>query len=142
MKAIEREVTTKVIEGYLAFDKTYFCEKEDCEKYEKSALGVLKGRIQEMAIRSTTEYGLFEMGSDDCDVFVVVPKSEEDIDKLNQLAILINGDEQRKVADDVIGKMVFVYTGYHNDCCWFDTLDKLVSRITDGKYEVVEKVEE
>lgn len=139
MKKIEREITTKEIVGYESTDGIFFKKEEECEMYEKSAIGVVCGRIAEIAIKNTTEYGLFEMGSEDCGVFVVIPKDKKDIDLINQAAILINGDDQRKVTDDAIGKMVFVYTGYNNDSCWFDTLESLVRRITDGKYEVVEK---
>lgn len=137
MKEITRTKTEVV--GYESTDGTYFDTKDECQRYEQSALCVVRGRIKEIALKSTTEYGLFEMGSVDCDLFVVIPKSKEDINLLNQLAILINGDDQRQVTDGAIGKTVFVYTGYNNDSCWFDTLESLVRRITDGKYTVVEK---
>lgn len=135
-----KEVTAPKIVGYESTDGTFFSNKEECEKYEKSALGVLRGRIEEIAIERTSEYGLFEMGSDDCEVFVVIPKSKEDIDLINQYAVLINGDDQRHVTDEAIGKMVYVYTAY-TDSCWFNSLESLVSRISLGKYTVVEKAE-
>ena len=49
MKKLEKDLITKYT-VFQAVDGTEFSQKEECEKYEESALGVLRGKIKRLTI--------------------------------------------------------------------------------------------
>lgn len=75
---------------YIATDGTEFTTREECKKYEESAIGVLMVKYKPLLIKSTTEYDLFSVGCDDGDVDVVKITSEAEADVVRQLYYLFN----------------------------------------------------
>ena len=54
MKEIKTERTVYDI-SYEAVDGTSFTNKEECEKYDNSALGVLRGKVKEFAVNKPVD---------------------------------------------------------------------------------------
>lgn len=74
--------------GYKATDGTTFKLREECQKYEESAKGVLMTKYAKYNVRKTHECDLFNCGSEDdecIDLYTVTPES---IDLLRQILIL------------------------------------------------------
>lgn len=141
MKTIQKEIINHET-IYEAVDGTTFYDKAECEKYEKSALGLMKSRLTDMAIGPwTTEYSLFETGCDDCQAIVVVPKDKADIDTLRQLILLVEPDRagsiKDRVPDDFIGKVIIVFFDSCGEYVWFRTLDSIVASIAGDAFHLV-----
>lgn len=121
---------------YVAADGTEFDDRTECEKYDKSAVGVLKGRVKEMAIKDADEEAIFNCGNSENRVLVCIPKNQEDIDTIKQLIFATGGDERyANKLDGCINKIVLVFFCY-DDYIYIDTVDDVVSRATDGKYKL------
>lgn len=131
MKKIEKEVVTKVVEGYEAMDGTMFADQEECKKYEQSAKGVLRGRLKKITIKTELECNIFNSGGEN-EVWVTKPQSEADIDTIRQLYYLGGGREEYlpKNLDEQVGKIVFVtFAAYDENDVWLDTMEALMERI-------------
>lgn len=133
-------VNTTYREVYIAEDGTEFDDKNECTKYEASAVGVLKGRLAKMALYSGSEEGVFGTGSDETDAFVVVPKDEEEVKTCQQVAHMLawNDEWKKRHAEKVeIGKPVVVVFSYDDDAAWIVDLPEIVRHATDGKFRLV-----
>lgn len=139
MKTVQKEIINyKTI--YEAFDGTTFEDNAECEKYEKSAMGLMKSRVVDMAIGPwTTEYEMFEMGSDDNQAILVQPKNKADIDTLRHAYLLAGGrkDAEKAAPDSFIGRPVIMFFGYNDDCVWFRSLDGLIADIAGDGFHLV-----
>lgn len=125
---------------YVAADGTEFDDRTECEKYDKSAVGVLKGRVKAIAIKDTNEEDIFSCGNSENRVLVCIPKSQEDIDTIKQLIFATGGNKSyADKVDAYINKVVLVFFCY-DDYIYIDTVDDVVFRATDGKYKL-EKLE-
>lgn len=125
---------------YVAADGTEFDDRTECEKYDKSAVGVLKGRVKAIAIKDTNEEDIFSCGNSENRVLVCIPKSQEDIDTIKQLIFATGGNKSyADKVDGYINKVVLVFFCY-DDYIYIDTVDDVVFRATDGKYKL-EKLE-
>ena len=138
-KKIERVSYDEV---YVAVDGTEFNDREECKKYEHSALGVILGKLHKMAIKEASECDMFSgSGSEENKSYLVVPKNESDVTTIQHALFAANAykaeDAAEKVAEN-IGRPILVTFGYHNDGCWITSLDKMIEFITSGKYKVVE----
>ena len=134
MKKIEKEVVTKVIEGYEAMDGTMFQDQEECKKYEQSAKGVLKGRVKKLVFNEGTEDEILFTGSCDNKVWVCRPMTQDDVDTIKQLYMLCGGREEfLPRLDGQAGKVVLVTWDYDGDYMWFDSLEELTRRIMGDK---------
>lgn len=121
---------------YVAADGTEFDDRTECEKYDKSAVGVLKGRVKAIAIKDTNEEDIFSCGNSENRVLVCIPKSQEDIDTIKQLIFATGGNKSyADKVDGYINKVVLVFFCY-DDYIYIDTVDDVVSRATDGKYKL------
>lgn len=121
---------------YVAADGTEFDDPNECAKYDKSAVGVLKGRVKAMAIKDTNEEDIFSCGSSENRVLVCVPKNQEDIDTIKQLIFATGGNKSyADKVDGYINKVVLVFFCY-DDYIYVDTVDNVVLRATDGKYKL------
>lgn len=120
---------------YVAADGTEFDDRDECAKYDKSAVGVLKGRVKEMAIKDTNEDEIFSCGNCENRALVCVPKNQEDIDTIKQLIFATGGNKSyANKVDGCINKVVLVFFCY--DYIYIDTLNDVVFRTTDGKYKL------
>ena len=91
MEVIKKErQRTEYYEMFIANDGTEFDSREECEKYENSAEGVLMQRYKPLIVKETTEDYLFGWGSSDNTVEIVKPTSKDDADLIMQLVFLFN----------------------------------------------------
>lgn len=90
MKEIKKEIIKKEYTyQYESFDGQLFDTKEECEKYEKSAEGVLKLKFQELIVDKRDAWDLMR-GYEDNDVIGLKLSKEEDKDTVLQLYLFIN----------------------------------------------------
>jgi hypothetical protein len=85
MKEITKERTKiEKYTVYQAVDGTEFSQKEECVKYETSALGVLRGKIKKFVVCEQKDAWTFMGGYDDHQVIAIKPLIESDIDTILQ----------------------------------------------------------
>lgn len=78
-----------------AFDGTRFITKDECQKYENSAYGMLMSKYPQH--KRILEYDLFQVGSEDYYFDIVYLKNPKDIDTLIQLHQLCNSHHKEDV---------------------------------------------
>ena len=152
MKEIKEEIKREVIDTHIryeAFDGTQFLEKEECEKYENSALGAVLKRIQAFTIASDNGGGMINPfdDSDDNLFMCVVPEIPSDIDTLNHLFAFRSGTKASDVpfTDKHIGTPLLIgyrlcsYTSL--DWCWYFNLNDIINKMTGGTFKLVENNE-
>ncbi len=83
MKKLEKDLITKYT-VFQAIDGTEFSQKEECVKYEESALGVLRGKIKKFVVCEPKDAWTFMGGYDDHQVIAVKPQTEADVDIILQ----------------------------------------------------------
>lgn len=141
MKEIKKEVIRKEYETiYIATDGSEFYDRNECEKYEKSAMGVVSSRYKEFVVKSTTEENLTKGGS--CDYIIEVVKLTEydDIDIVAQLYCLFhnyNNDNEpiarvRELCKKAVRTrdLLLICRGYDYDNFWImDTLTDYLNYI-------------
>ena len=90
MKEIKKEIIRKdYTYQYESFDGNLFDTKEECEKYEKSAEGVLKLKFQDLIVAKEDAWDLMR-GYEGNDVIGVKLTKEEDKDTVLQLYLFLN----------------------------------------------------
>jgi len=90
MKEIKKEIIKKEYTyQYESFDGNLWNTKEECERYEKSAEGVLKLKFQELIVDKRDAWDLMR-GYEDNDVIGVKLTKEEDKDTVLQLYLFLN----------------------------------------------------
>lgn len=129
MKRIESK--REVIDyKYEAMDGTQFEDKDECLAYERSAKGVIKGRVRKLVINEGNECGLLNTGNDENTVWVVKPKTDADVDAIKQLYNVYGGrTEYLPFLDDQVGKVVLLTFSYDDEDMWLDTFEALTKRI-------------
>lgn len=83
MKKLEKDLITKYT-VFQAIDGTEFSQKEECVKYEESALGVLNGKIKRLIVCEPKDAWALMGGYDDHQVIAVKPQTEADVDIILQ----------------------------------------------------------
>lgn len=140
MKEIKKEIIRKEYQTvYIATDGSEFYDKNECEKYEKSAMGVVSSRYKEFVVKSTTEEGLTKCGSGDYIIEVVKLTEYDDIDIVVQLYCLLfntNDNESitriREFCKKAIKTrdLLLICRGYDYDNFWvMDTLTDYLNYI-------------
>ena len=125
---------------YVAADGTEFDDKGECEGYEKSAKGVVRARVKELVINEGIECDLFETGGEN-KVWVCLPKSKDDIDRMRQLFLLYDYGKDAAVRAEnslkyeSVGKVVFLTFSYDDADMWVTTLDGILGNIFGKRYE-------
>lgn len=110
---------------YVAVDGTEFEDRNECERYDKSAMGVVKGRVKKLAVKVTD--GWTAVGGDsDHEVWIVVPKTPEDVSSIRQLLVLYENTNPSDELEEQIGKPVFLIWNYDRAYMWFKTLESIV----------------
>lgn len=90
MKEIKKEIIRKdYTYQYESFDGNLWDTKEECEKYEKSAEGVLKLKFQDLIVAKDNAWNLMR-GYEDNDVIGVKLTKEEDKDTVLQFYLFLN----------------------------------------------------
>lgn len=118
---------------YVAVDGTEFNDKEECRKYDESAIGVLKGRVKKLAVKVTNEEDLLHSGGDDNESWVIIPKSADEIALIRQLLLVMGLKmEHTEELESQIGKVIWLTQDYNQNYMWFDTLEALTKRVSES----------
>lgn len=134
---IKRTVEEVVRVEYIAEDGQVFNSEEECEKYEESALFVVKSKLKKLTNKWTSMYMFLEEGSDECELEIFDVQTEEDLENLRRYLYLkamkngardedinncftsVDGKRENFVFDSVtIGHEVMVFWAYDNDWFW------------------------
>lgn len=93
MKEVQKEIMRHQT-VYVAADGTEFSTREECIKYEESALGVIRAKVSKLITfdtRNTNEDAWTVLGGlDDNEIVAFKPNTQEDCDALMQLIIIEN----------------------------------------------------
>lgn len=144
MKEVIKERVQKYT-VYEAVDGTQFTFKEDCEKYDNSAKGVLRGKLKALIVND--EYTGWDLmgGNDDNTIIAVKIPTEADIDIVlqnyyfDQPWILNDGNQNSKAKivlavnqayreQDVI---LFGFNCDDDDLYFIDTRHNIVNRLNN-----------
>lgn len=128
---------------YEAVDGTEFENQEDCKRYDSSFAGVMRGKMKKFVIADGQEDIFFNCGGEPT-VLVCVPKNIKELDIIRQFLLANNNtrDQIEYITDDCVGRVIIVtISEYEDNVAWVDTLDKLVERLTNGKFKVVKSDE-
>ena len=104
MKEVKREVARTIKEtfvGWEAVDGTFFDDRQECEKYEKSAKGVLRAKLKALTVNEPVDAWTLMGGMDDHQVIGVHMKTQEDVDVVLQSYYL---DQPELLTDCDYGK--------------------------------------
>lgn len=120
MEEIKRTRTIEEVTGYMAFDGKYFENKEECEKYEKTAYGVIAKEFRTIMVNGDEfaecniweEYGY---GSEEFYYAVLDIKTEDDLYIANKYYELVGKSKNYLIDKKYIGKRIMVSTGYSYD---------------------------
>lgn len=144
MKQITVERTVKDTR-YEAIDGTVFTDSKECEKYENTVYAILNSRYKKLVKAATTEYDMFNTGSEDSTIDLVRLQDKEDVQTVLQMLCLNNNyynrpENSKKLEEKEAmlnltlktGDLVLIYRGYENDgFCINDTLSTLTNRINN-----------
>lgn len=140
MKRIEVE-KKYTVDAWEAIDGTRFDKKEECEKYESSASGVLVCKLISSILLCEIPSSN-EIFSGDENIYVtLLPKCKEHIDTLNQLYYMFEGRNDSKLLFDekdinypvIMGRREYSGT---LDWVWFYKLKDIVDEITNEKFTI------
>ena len=131
MKEIKKEIIRKdYTYQYESFDGNLWDTKEECEKYEKSAEGVLKLKFQDLIVDKQNAWDLMR-GYKDNDVIGVKLTKEEDKNTVLQLYLFLNPHLLSE--NEYYKKWLEQYKSYINDA--FEKKDLLLMGINcEGDY--------
>lgn len=149
MKEVKEEIKREIVDTHIhyeAVDGTIFTDREECQKYEESAVGVLLGKTAAFTVAHDSDGNAinpFDDG-DDNNYKLLLPQSQKDIDVLNQLYIMPRGNTSKEIwfKEEHIGKLILMgYRIYDKnlDWTWFHELDKVIDTMTAGKYVLTKK---
>lgn len=120
--SVKKEV---FVTKYEAMDGKQFSSKEECQKYEDSAMCVITSMYNELvASENISEWNLFECGSDENGVHIIKLKSESDVNTVLQYYLLFHRlnksydlTRQRKKLEEALTRdgLVMIGTGYEYD---------------------------
>ena len=120
MKAIKNVKTVEEIVGYEACDGTRFTTKEECQKYENTAVAVIKNRFKKLVIKEMEGSDITHCGDgfvgagcdEDWYYGLVEIKNEDDL-KAAQMYHALEGSKSGEYGFDetMIGKRVIVGIG-------------------------------
>lgn len=91
MKEITKERTK--VEKYVVYqavDGTEFITQEECQKYDNSALGVIRGKIKNLTVGEPKDAWVTMGGYDDHSVIAIKPRTEADVELIMQWIYLEN----------------------------------------------------
>ena len=108
-----REVVVKT--EYIAEDGEVFNTKEECEKYEESAIFVASKKLKRLHKKNAVHSDIFEECSCDCYVEIFNAETEVDVDNIRRYAKL-KGDTD--LSGITPGHEVIVFWDYECEYCW------------------------
>lgn len=121
---------------YVAEDGTVFYDKDECKKYEESALFAISKKLKRLGKRDLSHNDINDCCSDEEQVEIFDVQTEEDLENLKRYLYLVlrkhglsecsikecfsseNGDRKDHVFDSVtVGHEVLIFWNF--DCDWF-----------------------
>ena len=134
---IKKTVEEIVGVEYIAEDGTIFNNKEECEKYEESALFVVSNKLKRLNTKETYINDFNDEGSCDCELEIFDIQTEEDLNNLRRylyLKAITNGATEKGIKDAftsddgkrenyvfdnvTIGHEVLIFWSYDKDWFW------------------------
>ena len=143
MTEIKKEETTyKTM--YQAIDGTEFVDKEECEKYEQSAACVLLAKLVGCEVARGYDHEWLDWG-DENEYRTLIPKTQEDIDTMNQLWFMHGGKKEEKPKFDKshINKLILMGVRTYNDkldWCWFYILEDIITALSNGRCKLITEI--
>jgi len=135
MKKIEEKMTIEQTNvWYEAADGTRFYEKDECETYEKSAKCAIRAAVCDIATLDTDGYTLCGCGSEDQQVYVVTPETDDDLKALRTYEAMIRQKYEDTFSTRILpehkGQALLIVVGYDED--WIDVrkVDDIVKMLT------------
>lgn len=122
-KTIEELVRTE----YIAEDGAVFRDREECKKYEDSALFAITKRLKRItdSKRSMTEADIYDECPDDYLVEIFNAETEKDIENIRRYvylsAISVHPDVTKsdvELPNITPGHEVIIHWNYNHECCW------------------------
>jgi hypothetical protein len=139
-----KEVTKEQVQKYTvyeALDGTEFHDKAECEKYEQSALGVIRARITKLTVGEENAWKLMA-GSDDNTVIAIKMETGRDLETVKQFLLsectwygLDTHIKQRDEIFDIIEKayddndIVLFGINCDGDYYWINALQNIVNNL-------------
>ena len=146
MKEIKKErTTTQIYFEYEALDGTIFTDKDECQKYDESALGVLNYKVSLLKV-GKENMNCWDLcyGVEDSKCFALKPVNKEDKDTILQWYVghhsyLLNGkyDEWLKNVIDIIQKawheddIIFFGTNCDDEPYIMNTRNHIIDNLKD-----------
>lgn len=146
MKEIKITRTIEEVRGYVAKDGTKFYgsnAKEECEKYENSALCVVLERFKNLVVKELCECEVFEnqgYGSEEYMYYLIDIKDENDVNTYNHFAQFTY--EKKTIDNSYIGKRILVGVGqeFENWACRTLHIEGTIDDLKKQFAEDMEKV--
>ena len=123
---IKRTIEEVVRIEYIAADGEVFNNKEECKKYEESALFTVSSRLKKLSKKYTSLYDLNDDCSDEYELEIFNVETETDLINLRQYLYLKatkQGASEKYIEpyftnfnDITIGHEVLIFWGYDGDC--------------------------
>lgn len=115
MKEIKR--VTEICEtAYQSTDGQVFGSKEECVKYEESALGVVRGNVSKLIAGKADDAWKLMGGNDDNSVIAIKMNSAADVDLVKQMFLLehpyYNNDDRKELKQEKFG---IIENAYNNN---------------------------
>lgn len=136
---VKRMVEEVVSTQYIADDGTLFYSKEECEKYEQSALFVVNSKLKRLNGRDVSVFDLYDEGSEEDGIEIFDVQTEEDLENLRRyvyLTLAQNNATPKEgeviLADATIGHEIIVFWWYDRDGYYIlgdGSLDSVIERI-------------
>ena len=139
MTTKEIEIKTKKT-VYVAQDGTEFNDPVECKKYDESALAILKARVKKLAIKVTNEDCIFSCGYENQEVWVIIPRTTNDISVIRQLLFIYGYSTEKTpgIDESLINRVLFLFENEDKTYMWYQTLDRLVSDAVGDLFTVRE----
>lgn len=118
---------------FVAVDGTEFLDKEECKKYEDTANCVLLTRVKSMAITEIMGGEEDFMDENDENQYVtIIPKTQADIDTINQFLLLSQPNRKNLLNDNDIDRAILIGCRVYSnklDWSWYYRVDNIIKKI-------------
>lgn len=135
MREITKEITETKVVGYEAFDGERFNDKAECEKYENSALNVVRKKLKLLKKIDMESFCDCTFPDDYIEVYDI--KTEKDLDNLKQYVELLHKDTTVSVPTNMdnltYGHEIMMFWTYDDSSCWFYGNGSLASYLDNIK---------
>lgn len=126
---IKKTVEQVVRVEYVAEDGQIFYSKDECEKYEESALFLVSKQLKKLNKKGMTQYTIFDECNDDCLVEIFDIQTERDLENLRRYLYLKSSQYYTDIKyvegnfinfeRMTVGHEVIIWWSYDNDSFWF-----------------------